>query len=96
TRRDGKRYEVETVSLMDLLGHWNAPSRIDYMSVDTEGSELDILQAFDFERYDVRLISVEHNFTARREGILAFLTAQGYRRKFESLSFVDDWYVKTY
>ncbi|MBS0362736.1 MAG: FkbM family methyltransferase [Proteobacteria bacterium] len=96
TRRDGVRYEVETVSLNDLLAHWNAPRRIDYLSVDTEGSELDILRAFDFDRYDVRLISVEHNHTPKRDELLAFLTAQGYRRRFETLSFVDDWYVKTY
>lgn len=96
TRKDGRRYEVETVSLNDLLDHWGAPRRIDYLSADTEGSELDILQAFDFERYDVRLISVEHNHTPKRDEIFALLTSKGYRRKFEALSFVDDWYVKTY
>ena len=96
TRKDGQRYEVETVSLMDLLDHWNAPQRIDYLSVDTEGSEFEILQAFDFGRYDVRLISVEHNHTPKRDEIAALLAAHGYRRKFEAVSFVDDWYVKTY
>jgi hypothetical protein len=96
TRKDGQRYEVETVSLTDLLDHWGAPRRIDYMSADTEGSEFDILSAFDFDRYDVRLISVEHNHTPKRDEIFALLTSKGYRRKFEALSFVDDWYVKTY
>lgn len=96
TRKDGERYEVETVSLNDLLTHWNAPRRIDYLSADTEGSELTILQRLDFARYDVRLISVEHNFTAKRAEIFEFLTSKGYRRTLESLSNVDDWYVKTY
>ena len=50
----------------------------------------------DFDRHDVRLISVEHNHTPKRDEILAFLTGKGYRRKFETLSNVDDWYVKTY
>jgi FkbM family methyltransferase len=95
SRKDGARYEVETVSLNDLLAHWNAPQRIDYLSMDTEGSELAILQAFDFARHDVRLISVEHNHTDKREPIFDLLTANGFRRKFETLSSVDDWYVKT-
>jgi FkbM family methyltransferase len=95
SRRDGERYEVETVSLNDLLAHWNAPPRIDYLSMDTEGSELAILEAFDFGRYDVRLISVEHNHTDKRQPIFDLLTAKGFRRKFEQLSNVDDWYVKT-
>jgi FkbM family methyltransferase len=93
-RRDGERYPVETVSLNDLLAGWDAPRRIDYLSLDTEGSELDILQHFDFAARDVRLISVEHNHTARRRPIFDLLTARGYRRRFETLSSVDDWYVR--
>ncbi|HEX7947688.1 MAG TPA: FkbM family methyltransferase, partial [Phenylobacterium sp.] len=71
-----------------------APRRIDYLSLDTEGSELDILAAFDFDAWDVRLITVEHNHTDRREAVFDLLTGKGYARKFESLSRVDDWYVK--
>jgi len=96
TRVEGLRYPVETVSLIDLLGHWNAPRRIDYLSIDTEGSELDILTSFDFAAYDIRLISVEHNHTDKRDALMALLTGHGYRRKFEKLSNVDDWYVRVY
>ncbi len=42
----------------------------------------------------MRLISVEHNHTARRRPIFDLLTARGYRRRFETLSSVDDWYVR--
>jgi FkbM family methyltransferase len=94
TRKDGERYEVETVSLMDLLAHWNAPERIDYLSMDTEGSELAILEAFDFSRYDIRLITIEHNHTDKRQPILELLERNGFRRKFEPFSRVDDWYVR--
>ena len=38
---------------------------------------------------------LEHNFTDRRGPIHDFLTSKGYARKFEALSNVDDWYVKT-
>lgn len=96
TRADGERYPVNTVSLNDLLAHWRAPRRIDYLSIDTEGSELDILRAFDFSAYEIRLITVEHNFTDNRQPIHDLLATHGYVRKFEALSAVDDWYVKTY
>jgi FkbM family methyltransferase len=95
SRRQGRRYPVETVSLNDLLRTWGARRRIDYLSLDTEGSELDILSAFDFDAYDVRLITVEHNHTGRRQAIFDLLTSRGFTRKFESLSRVDDWYVAT-
>lgn len=94
TRRGGRRYPKETVSLNDLLRDRNAPRRIDYLSLDTEGSELDILSAFDFEAWDVRLLTVEHNHTPRRDDIFRLLSAHGYERRFETLSRVDDWYVR--
>lgn len=95
TRKDGLRYEVETISLLDLLEFWRAPRRIDYLSIDTEGSELDILQSFDFSAYDIRLITVEHNHTEKRQSLFDLLVSKGYRRKFEKLSSVDDWYVRS-
>lgn len=87
-------YAVETVSLNDLLIQNGAPPRIDFMSLDTEGSELEILKAFDFDTWDVRLIAVEHNFSDTRQGLYDLLTSRGYERRLETLSDVDDFYVK--
>jgi hypothetical protein len=64
------------------------------LSIDTEGSELAILSAFDFSSRHIRCISVEHNETPNRQAILDLLVANGYRRKWPSLSAWDDWYVR--
>ncbi len=90
----GGSYTVETVSLNDLLQQHNAPARIDYLSVDTEGSELEILASFDFERYDIGVLTVEHNNTPERDGLYRLLTSKGYVRKLQTCSRFDDWYVK--
>jgi FkbM family methyltransferase len=94
SRRGGTIIGVETLSLADFLKAAKAPARIDYLSIDTEGSEFDILANFDLQRYDIRLISVEHNFADQRQPLFDLLTRAGYRRKFERFSQWDDWYVR--
>ena len=34
---------METVSLNQLLEQYNAPNKIDYISIDTEGAEFEII-----------------------------------------------------
>jgi FkbM family methyltransferase len=92
TRQARRSITVETVSLDDLLDEHDAPSTIDYLSVDTEGSEYDILAAYSFRRH-VRCISVEHNFTPAREAIDAFLRGKGYVQRFRFASQADSWYM---
>jgi FkbM family methyltransferase len=86
-------YQVETVSLLDLLNQHNAPKHIDFLSVDTEGSEFEILNAFDFSKYTFGAITVEHNYTATREKVRALLVSHGYRQVYPELSDFDDWFV---
>ena len=71
--------QVNTISLLDLLIQNNAPSRIDYLSLDTEGTEYEILKPFDFNQYTFGLIVVEHNFIEpRRTDIRNLLLSNGY------------------
>jgi hypothetical protein len=94
SRKKSQRYNVETVTLEDLLTHHGAPRKINYLSVDTEGSEYEILKNFDFSRWDIDFISVEHNFTSNREKLHAMLSDFGFVRKFTTMSKWDDWYFK--
>lgn len=96
SRRNHEIVDVETISLMDLLQRHNAPDMIDYLSVDTEGSEFEILSAFDFSRYSFRLITVEHAGEAsKREAIRSLLEGNHYARWHPEFSRWDDWYVLT-
>jgi hypothetical protein len=81
------------VSLLDLLKFHNAPRYIDFLSVDTEGSEFEILNAFDFREYRFGAITVEHNYAPQRKEVIALLTSNGYRQVHSELSDFDDWFV---
>jgi FkbM family methyltransferase len=56
-------------------------TRIDYMTVDTEGSELSILEAFDFHRYVVNIIQIETigAEVERRVKIDKLMFSKGYK-----------------
>jgi len=89
-----KTISVETVSLLDLLKTFHAPRTIDYLSIDTEGSELSILSAFDFSEYKFTFLSVEHNYRPERGQIQRVMNDNGYiRLDCDALSNFDDWYI---
>jgi FkbM family methyltransferase len=70
---------VSTITLLDVLDQAKAPAFIEYLSLDTEGSEYEILKAFDFSRYTFGLIDVEHNYIEpRRTHLRELLLRNGY------------------
>lgn len=94
-RLEGKQYDVQTISLEDLLKKYSAPKRIDYLSIDTEGSEYEILSNFNFDAYDIRVITCEHNYMPERDEIYKLLTSKGFFRVETNKSQWDDWYTKS-
>ena len=93
TRNSQTEYSVNTISLNDLLEKNNSPKVIDYLSIDTEGSEFEILNSFDFSKYEIKIITVEHNYTQSREKIFNLLSINGYNRVLTDVSAYDDWYL---
>lgn len=72
-------YKVRTISFNDLYNKYLKGKTIDYLSVDTEGSELAILKAIDFDNIDISIISVEHNYDkAKLDQISSLLGRHGY------------------
>lgn len=89
----GYNCEVDTISLNDvILTHFDG-TKIDYMSVDTEGSELSILQHFDFLKYAPKVVTVEHNYTDNEEKLDELFIKHNYRRFFKEYTQFDAWYV---
>ncbi len=93
TRAKGTSYRVETVTLNSLLREYNFPEEIEYLSIDTEGSELEILRTVDWQKWKFKFISVEHNYTNDRELIKELLEANGYERVLKEISDFDDYFV---
>jgi len=72
----------------DVFTEANLPPIIDYMSLDVEGSEMDILKSFPFDKYCVKYATIEtNNDKAKEKEMEEFMTKRGY--KFEGHQEVD-------
>ena len=76
-RSKTKVVELPTQRLEAVLNERNI-REIDYLSIDTEGSELAILRSFDLARFKVKALSVENNRNAPQ--IPEYMQSLGYRR----------------
>ena len=82
---------VETVNLTDLLEEFKSPKCIDFLSIDTEGNEFDILKGLNFNLFKFNYIAVE--VSRNQEEITEILGSNGYVRILEEVSLWDQWWV---
>jgi FkbM family methyltransferase len=91
-RRQATRRTIEvcTIQPTRLLHHFGAPCFIEYLSLDVEGAEPVVLEALDFSRYKIGLLTVEHNHNVASQGrTRKRLSSLGYRHV-EILN--EDWW----
>jgi hypothetical protein len=84
-----------SLCLNHLLKDFKSNKVIDYISIDTEGNEVEILKNFNFKKFEVKIFTVEHNFNKiNRKEILRIMKKNKYTRVHENISYMDDWYIK--
>ena len=91
--KNGKIVSVKTISLNHVIEKefkFKTPS---YISVDTEGSEYEILKVFDFKRFRPIVFTIEHNFTELQLKIDELMIANDYVRVFKKITAFDAWYI---
>ena len=90
---DYEELEIKTITIARLYEKYSLPQHVEFLSVDTEGSELEIFQSIDFDRYSFGLIVFEHNENeVIKNGVGEILHGHGYQL-LDSLR-CDDIYVK--
>ena len=71
---------VDTINPTELLSRFQVPDYIDYLSLDVEGGELDVINNIDMDRYHIALMSIEHNHQCEKQtAIRKYLLKRGYQ-----------------
>lgn len=68
--------EVKTETLTQILQNYDI-SQVDFLSIDVEGAEMDVLLGFDFSRYQPTLILLEDKHLYLKKHL--FLKQHGYK-----------------
>lgn len=75
TKGDGTSFSVRCLKLQHLIDHqgWR---HVDFVSIDTEGNELNVLKGIDFSKVTIQLFLIEEN--TDDGAIETFLKPLGY------------------
>jgi FkbM family methyltransferase len=81
--------KIDSIPLTKILNSNNI-KRVDYLSVDTEGSEISVMDSIDLSQLDINLISLECNYDL--EELNSYMNNKGY--KFLQKICCDAFYTK--
>ena len=88
--QDTTKILVQVRSLTSLLDELNFNKDIDFISIDTENTELDVLKGIDFNKYNIKMLVIENNYN--EPFCENYLIDYGYI-KINRLA-VNDFYIK--
>lgn len=81
--------KIPSIPMNEILQDVNRP--IDFVSIDTEGFELDVLKSIDLERFDIKAFTIENN--SRKSHLRDYLIPLGYKYVF-TIGDLDEIFVK--
>lgn len=96
--KNGRRKIMSTVNrptatLDEVLQENGVPNKFDFLAIDIEGAELDVLSVFPFGKWRFSVAVVEHNFSESKSALLKLFTDNGYIQLFPEFSLFDAWFV---
>ncbi len=86
-----KETTVPTATLDSLLEEAGF-TELEFVTIDVEGHELEVLEGFDLSRYRPRIVIIEDNSTAGNERVARHMTDHGYVHF--SRTGVNEWYAR--
>lgn len=106
--RIGGDNQIQCFTLNTILLNHNVTNEIDYLSIDVEGHEHTIFECFDFEKWNIKLMTVEHNLYCdgpeKKNKLFNLLSSKNFIRVINNALCLDtnpsyfnqpyeDWYV---
>lgn len=100
-RTHGAKMKAVVHTMQEILSIYAAPKVIDYISLDVDGPECEVLRGFPFDKHEVILWTIEHDMYSKgpkiKIEIKKIMETNGYVIAKENMSDGDkpfeDWYI---
>jgi FkbM family methyltransferase len=89
-----KIHKVKAFTLAEVLDKHFPEKKLDFLSIDTEGNDLDILESLDLNNYEINAICVEHNNRIGSEKIISHMNKNRYDLAWSKYSKNDYWFIR--
>lgn len=89
-----KIHKVQAFTLPQVIDQNLISKEIDFLSIDIEGADLEILESLDFNQYKIKAICVEHNFREGSDKIINFMHKNGFNHIYSEYSKNDYWFTR--
>tara|TARA_R100000278_G_scaffold94497_1_gene72152 strand:- start:11 stop:604 length:594 start_codon:yes stop_codon:yes gene_type:complete len=71
------KIEIQTITWNTLVETFNI-KEVDYLKIDTEGHDWEILKSIDLNKIKPKIIKVEHKHSGKKKEIMTYLFENGY------------------
>ena len=87
--------KVMTKSVKEIFEEFNCPLNIDFVSIDTEGNEYEILKGIDLEKYNIKILCIETNFDNNKSQLIkTHLSKYGYQKVLNNKFDFNSWFIR--
>ncbi len=87
-------FEIKTITLNNLLEKYKIKQGFEFLSIDVEGNEIEVLEGFNLNYWKPKIVIIEHNFNPfNMKKITKYFEECGYKKELEIFSFNDFWFV---
>jgi FkbM family methyltransferase len=88
-----KSHRVPAFTLTAIIDKYFPAKSLDFLSIDVEGEDLEILASINLSKYKINAICVEHNNRIDSAELLKFMDENGYELVWTEYSGNDFWFI---
>jgi len=89
-----KVHKVPAFTLTEIIDRYFPAKSLDFLSVDVEGEDFEILASIDFCKYEINSICVEHNNRTDSQELINYMEKSGYKLVWNEYSGNDFWFLR--